>query len=228
MLPSPVNCVRMKVKFRLTIEYLKNIDVVPFLNQYGTGLFLVLHEKPQNFHYHGLLDLTVCVKTFRKQLNSLLCEDAMLKCPKGMRPISLSDKVNDENGYKAYCCYRTGHPITNVVVNDNLEELSNTYTNSQKSISSKSCLKLESDLHEIQPLIPPGTGVRQITRVIIKYYHDKNRIIHIANIRQLVWSIFSIENPNALIDHILSEENLWQYETRREIENRYKVLTEPE
>lgn len=199
----------MNVKFRLTIEYLKkDIDLVHYLNQYGTGLFMVLHEKQDNYHYHGLLCLTVCIKTFRKHLNALL--DPEVSIPKGMRPVSLSDKVNDANAYKAYCLYRDGHPISNIVVNDDLQELKSLWTKLQnKQNDKKSKLKLENDLQDIKQLIPPKSDVRAIVKIIAKYYLDNDRIVHVANCRQLAWTIYAREDLDALVDHILSGDDLY-------------------
>ena len=192
-------------------KYRNESDLVSYLKQYGTDLFMVLHQKQDNYHYHGLLCLNVCVKTFRKHLNNLL--DSSIQCPKGMRPVSLSDKVDDANAYKAYCLYREGHPIKHIVVNDDLQELKSVWTkfqNNQKD--KKSNLKLECDLHALQSLIPSGSSVRKIVGIIVKFYQENNRIIHIANCRQLAWTLFSKENPEALIDHILSDENLYLHD----------------
>lgn len=201
----------MKVTFRLTSCYLKNnVDLVSHLGQYGTDLFLVLHEKPNQFHYHGLLDINTCPKTFRKHLNNCLCPEAMKSCPKGMRPVSVSDKIDDANRYKAYCCYRGGHPITNIVVSDDLQELKLIH-DSIVPKERKTVLKTETDLKYLRTLIPIGTDMKDIVKRIVQYYLDNDRVIHIANIRQLAWTLYARSDSDALVNAILTEECLEPY-----------------
>lgn len=201
----------MKITFRLTTSYLKkNVDLVSHLGQYGTDLFLVLHEKPNQFHYHGLLDINTCPKTFRKHLNNCLCPEAMKTCPKGMRPVSVSDKIDDCNRYKAYCCYRGGHPITNIVVNDDLQELKLIH-DSIVPKERKTVLKTEADLKHLRTLIPIGTEMSDVVKKITQYYLDNDRVLHIANIRQLAWSLYARNDIEAFVNAVLTEECLEVY-----------------
>ena len=129
-----------------------------------------------------------------------------------MRPVSLSDKVNDANVYKAYCCYRPGHPIKNIFVeNEDLNVLKALWEKYEKKSDKKSILKLDSDLHEIQKTVPLGATMLQITHLVIKYYREQNTVMHTCNIRRLIWTIYAQENPEAYADHVMSEENLWKY-----------------
>lgn len=198
----------MKVTFRISFEYIKeNIDIPNYLTGLGKDLFLVSHEKPGNYHYHGLLDISTTVKTFRNKCKELL--DPLVEIPKGFRPISISDKVSDANGYKSYCLYRSGHPIKHIVVDENLEELKKISEKKIKPKDKPSKLKMETDLEDILESITEQQSrtIRSIVDVIVKHYMTNKRVIHIVDIQRLAWTVYThTHGTKQLVEHIITDE----------------------
>ena len=189
----------MLVKFRVTLEFIKeNIDVVQFFNQLGTGLFLVLHKKPGNYHYHGLLDITTTARTFREKIKEILCPLTTV-AHGGLRSFSVGEKVDDVDRYKSYCMYRTGHPIDAIYVKEEIEDLGPEPKNDKKE------LKQEVDLRELLHLVKDEKTPKEITKMVLKFYKDNFRVIHITKIQQLVHTILMHINDDIedLAEHIL-------------------------
>jgi len=176
----------MKVVFRITLEYVReNEDVILFLNQLGTDLFLVLHEKPNNYHYHGLLDIKQTAKTFRKKIGELL--DPRVEPPKGFRPITVSDKVDDENGYKSYCLFRPGHSVKHIYVNnENINLLKEIADKKIKPVASN---KSDKDLAELKGRVSSSMNTLDIANIVVGYYNELGKKPHIAHMQQLIWGL---------------------------------------
>ena len=184
-----------EVQFRITTEYIKkNINLAETIGQLGDNLFLVSHQKPQNYHYHGYLQIHTTVKTFRSKLSDII--DHTIKPPKGMRILYIKENIDNVDKYKAYCLYRGGHPIESIVVNEDTEYLKSLHEENTKQSSEKPSLerlKLETDFDEI--ITEFNTDVEypidEIIKIIGKFYKRKRRVLHFANMNRLAYTIHS-------------------------------------
>ena len=194
------------VVFRITLEYIKeNVDVVEFLKQQGDSLFLVLHQKPDNYHYHGYLKINQCVKTFRSRIKELI--DVQVTPPLGMRPFSVSDKTDNIDRYKAYCLYRSGHPISKTYVNEEVDK----YEEIDKDVKSKEIkkvLKQERELQDILQRVAVGSQIRDIVRCICEYYKETGRVVHLTKMTQLAHTVHMhiTGDYEHLISHIITQD----------------------
>ncbi len=172
--------------FRIDFDRVKeNVDVVQFLTHLGDELFLVLHQKPSNFHYHGYLISNVCPKTFRKRIREMLTSA-------GNGAYSVSDKCPQPDRFMSYCLFRGGHPIKKIHVNVDEDELKKIHMNSQKTniTKLKTELKLEKQLKVILEKYSGDTNIQNIVGFIIKHYKESGMVIHKANITQLSWTVY--------------------------------------
>lgn len=172
--------------FRIDFDRVKeNIDVVQFLTHLGDELFLVLHQKPSNFHYHGYLISNVCPKTFRKKIREMLTSA-------GNGAYSVSDKCPEPDRFMSYCLFRPGHPIKKIHVNVDEDELKKIHNTVPKGNLTKlrTELKLEKLLKDIVNKYNGDTNVQNIVGFIIKFYKENGMVIHKANITQLAWSVY--------------------------------------
>lgn len=172
--------------FRLDFDRIKeNVDVVQFLTDLGDELFLVLHMKPSNFHYHGYLISNVCPKTFRKRIREMLTSA-------GNGAYSVSDKCPDPDRFMSYCLFRPGHPIKKIHVNVDEDELKKIHESVQKKNSTKirTELKLEKILKDILSKYNGDPNLQNIVGFIIKYSKENGMVIHKAHITQLSWTVY--------------------------------------
>lgn len=174
------------ITFRIDFDRVKeNVDVVQFLTHLGDELFLVLHAKPSNFHYHGYLKTHVCSKTFRKKIREMLTGA-------GNGAYSVSDKCPDPDRFMSYCLFRPGHPIKKIHVNVDEDELKKIHDTVQKSNATKKReeLKIEKLLKDIVHSYSGDTNMQNITGYIGKYCRDRWIVLHMATARQLAWGVY--------------------------------------
>lgn len=180
----------VQVIFRITHKYIKVENIVEYLKTLGNNLFLVEHQKENNYHYHGYLDTFKCVKTYRTQLKELLNE---VEIPYGFRPITISEKVNDVDRYKSYCLYRPGHPIEPIYVEDDLEKLKEIHEGIKKNPDKqRKELQQERELREVLEIAQQDglyKTTREIARIVVNYYKETGRVIHVAKMQQLIWTV---------------------------------------
>ncbi len=177
---------KVPLTFRIDFDRVKeNVDVVQILNHLGDDLFLVLHKKPSNFHYHGYLISNVCAKTFRKRIQEMLTSA-------GNGAYSVSDKVPDPDRFMSYCMFRPGHPIGKIHVNVDEDELKKIHNSVPKSNSSQKGkeLKLEKLLKDILNRYNGDTNVQNIVGFINKYFKENGMVIHKSNITQLALTVY--------------------------------------
>lgn len=177
---------KAELTFRIDFDRVKeNVDVVQLLTHLGDELFLVLHMKPSNFHYHGYLKSNVCAKTFRSKIREMLTSA-------GNGAYSVSDKCPEPDRFMSYCLFRPGHPIKKIHVNVDEDELKKIHNTVPKSNSTKikTELKLEKLLKDIVNKYNGDTNVQNIVGFIIKYYKESGMVIHKAHITQLAWSVY--------------------------------------
>ena len=212
------------VTFRITVEYIKeNTAVIEYFKKLGHNLFLVLHQKPNNYHYHGYLDIVTTTKTFRNKIKEMI--DNTSEIPKGFKPFSVSDKIDDSDKYKAYCLYRAGHPIQNTYVHEDLDKLKEIHENAC-SKSNKNLLKQEGDLKLILKMVQPDSKIKDILYFICKFYKDNGRVVHKTKMQQLAHSIklHQTEDYDWLVNDLINtDDGLLAIKQIEEVEEKGKV-----
>lgn len=180
--------------FRIDMSAIpENIDIVKWLNENGTHLFMVQHSKPNNFHYHGYLKIPVSEKTFRRKLTQLLPLG-------GNKSYSIKTKYDNLYKYLSYCLYRKGDPIK-LISNElgvDLDYLK-TLCPEEKPVKQpkRSVSGIQLRLNELLELdYNKCKTLRDYTQIIIKEYKRRVMVINLQQIRQLSLSVYLQKNDD--------------------------------
>lgn len=200
----------MQYQFRIHQAKIRYEDLVSTLDQLGTDLFLVLHEKTDRIHYHGLLKLNVSEKTFRRRMNELLHEPDHSRG--GLRPIFIKKfipkKDNDEDALMSYFAFRPGHPNKIIkkyfddeklkALKDIAEEKIDDHEGGHEQLDDdgkkkkqKETSVSQKDLNALLPDCSVYESLRSIHSRVINHYKQQKRIINIALKNQLVWTLYT-------------------------------------
>lgn len=170
----------------------ETIDIVEWLKQYGTELFLVQHQKPDNFHYHGYLNIEFSEKTFRRKIQELLPVG-------GNKSYSIKTKFDNLDKYLSYCLYRKGDPIK-LIINDkgvDLDYLKEFIPKPSEKKERDPRNNLISRFNEMLKLdFSQCILIEDYTRIVLRFYKQRKIIIHLQQIRQLVLTLYLQLNKN--------------------------------
>lgn len=191
------------ILFRIDQEAIpETIDIVEWLKSYGTDLFLVQHQKPDNYHYHGYMKLDFSEKTFRRKIQQLLPIG-------GNKSYSIKTKIDNLDKYLSYCLYRKGDPIK-LIINDkgvDLDYLKEFIPKLKEKKERDPRNSLESRFNEILKLdYSKCKIIKDYTRVIIHEYKKRQMVVNLQQIRQLTLSVYLNKCPNeeAAIDDLVT------------------------
>lgn len=194
-------------KVRITTKYLKieKIEIVKVLKEIAEG-YIVVNEfwddkKTQLDHIQMYIQTDISERKFRKLVKDMLSEG-------GNKAFSMDNRHSDWNGYKGYLLK---YSDTEVLGSSYTPEELNHYRDYYKKVSvasrprSKANCILENDLQELLSNVKEQMNIRDIAKIVVNYYKEKQKVIHLANMRQLIWSIYaySQEDNDALIDQLI-------------------------
>lgn len=189
------------ILFRIDQEAIpETIDIVEWLKNYGTELFLVQHQKPDNYHYHGYMKIEFSEKTFRRKIQELLPIG-------GNKSYSIKTKFDNLDKYLSYCLYRKGDPIK-LIINDKGVDLDYLKEYIPKPFEKKERdpNSLNSRFNELLKLdYSECRYIQDYTRIVIRFYKQRQIIIHLQQIRQLTLTLYlnkSQKEENAIDDII--------------------------
>jgi len=208
----------MWVKFRIDIDCIKeSIDVLSWFKERGTKLSLVVHEKPGNFHYHGLIDCKYTLRTLRNHIKVILDDE-------GNRAYSFGD-VPEPDKYLSYIIYREGQPNRIIELDDtyDLEHLKHiSETRTSKNSSRTGIGKLESTYQTLREEITEYESMKILINKIVMHYQKTQQIIHKANIYLLAQTLYlhltgDVDNITKSILNSIDADNLKQIHNQEEI-----------
>jgi len=207
------------IKYRVDLNYIpQNQDFIKFIEPLGTGHFLVLHKKTDNYHYHGFFQTSLSTRTIRRNFKTFLNST-------GNGAYSVGDKVPESDRYKSYCLFRSGHPIETIICTDDVEQLRKIHDeiNSINHTEQKSLLKIEVILRKLKPLIKPNMSLRAILVIITDDFRKNNQILHKANITQLGYTLyaFSHDSSDSFVDALIGGDEGFQ----GIIQNEYRAIS---
>lgn len=189
------------ILFRIDMSAIpEDIDIIKWLNENGTHLFMVQHSKPNNYHYHGYIKIPVSEKTFRRNIAKLLPVG-------GNKAYSIKTKYDNLDKYLSYCLYRKGDPIE-LKCNDlgvDLDYLK-TLCPKEKPVRQlkRSVSGIQLRLNELLELdYRACTTLKCYTKVIIKEYKRRVMVINLQQIRQLSLSVYLQKETKE--DEVISE-----------------------
>lgn len=189
--------------FRIDMSAIpENVDIIKWLKENGTELFMVQHSKPENYHYHGYIKIPVSEKTFRRNLTRLLPLG-------GNKAYSIKTKYDNLYKYLSYCLYRKGDPIE-LKCNDlgvDLDYLKTLCPSPVKLVSQPKRIvsAIQLRLNELLELdYTKCKTLYDYTKVIIKEYKRRVMVVNLQQIRQLSMSVYLqlCQDENEVISNI--------------------------
>lgn len=187
------------ILFRIDLSAIpENLDLTEWLKQQGTQLFMVLHSKPENFHYHGYLKISYSEKTFRRKLTQLLPLG-------GNKSYSIKTKYDNLDKYLSYCLYRKGDPIK-LISNDlgvDVEYLQQFIPKPAEKRPIGHVSGIQARYNDLLKLdFTDCKNPRDFTRKVLQYYKKHQIVIHLQQIRQLVLTLYlnNVEEDIAIDD----------------------------
>lgn len=195
----------MPLKVRVSKVNLTDEEFVDFILALTTNpdTCIIVKEHTPKDHYHVYMEDCYSAPTVRDRLQKV--------CPtKGNDSYSVSDKHSDWLGYKGYLVKYENTTILHCKFD--IEELRE-YYESQKYKSSK--FKRRTEFTKIINYViakcdPDSADLRTITKLILEFYLEEQKIFnkaHIAQILNTIWYQFHPEDES-YIDHVLEEANI--------------------
>lgn len=192
-------------KIRITSKYLadEKIRVAERLKEISED-YLIINEfwndnKQPLDHLQMYVNTAVSERKLRALVKSCLTQG-------GNEAFSMDNRHSDWNGYKGYLMkYDDSVVLQTSYTKEELDHFRKYYFDvSAPKVKFKKELKLEKDLEAVLELTRPGMCIKDILNVIIDYYKKNRKIMHLANINQLAWSVSAYMNGNdALIQKLL-------------------------
>lgn len=109
----------------------------------------------------------------------------------GNEAFSMDNRHSDWRGYQGYLMkYDDTVILLTSYTDTELEETKKYYFDvSTPKPKPRKELRLEQDLELIMKMAKPNMTIREIIGLVIQYYKDNRKVIHLANINQLAWSV---------------------------------------
>jgi len=175
------------ILFRIDMTAIpENIDITEWLKQQGTELFMVRHNKPDNYHYHGYMKIQFSEKTFRRKLTQLLSLG-------GNKSYSIKTKYDNLHKYLSYCLYRKGDPIE-LISNDlgvDLDYLKEYIPKPAEKRPVGHVSGIQARYNDLLKLdYTECKNPRDFTKMVLRYYKKHQIVIHLQQIRQLVLTLY--------------------------------------
>lgn len=215
-------------KLRITVKYLKisKIEILDRLKEISST-YLIINEfwddkgNPLD-HIQSYFETDLSERKLRTLVKSFLTEG-------GNKSFSMDNRHTDWNGYKGYLLkYDDTDILGSSYTPEEITHFKEYYKKvSKPKLKPRKEMKLENDLEEILQIMQNRDDnkytIKEILKTIIQYYKDNKKVIHLANINQLAWSVKTYtDSEDELIDKLLHQDEAF-YKMNAEEERSLKI-----
>ena len=203
-------------KVRITTKYLKieKQEIIKVLKDISNK-YIVVNEfwndnnNPLD-HIQMYVETDISERKFRKFIKEMITEG-------GNKAFSMDNRHSDWTGYIGYLLK---YEDTEILGSSYTPEEINHYRTYYKKVSvasrsrSKNIGLLENDLEQILETIDfeKKYTIMEIANIVVNYYKVKKRVVHKANMTQLIWSIDlrldKSDDPDFTLHLVLSDDGL--------------------
>lgn len=214
----------MPCKVRVTKVNLSDEEFVDYILSFTTNpdTAIIVKEHTPKDHYHCYLEDCLTPPTIRERLQKV--------CPtKGNDSYSVSDKHSDWKGYKGYLVKYDNTTILHC--NYDIEEIREYYeSQSAKSDKFKRRTEYTQIFNYVVAQSPTDSpDPRTITKLIMKFYIENQKIFnkaHIAQILNTIW--YQMNEDESFVDQVLEEANIRSQWGRKVVTKSTTYFQDPE
>lgn len=196
---------KMPTKIRITKINLDDSEVVKLILSFtkDPDTAIIVKEHQPKDHYHAYLEQSLSLPTIRTRLAQV--------CPtKNNDSYSVSTNHTDWKGYKGYLFKHEDTTVLHSFYDEG--ELRSYYDEvSNKTDKVKKYTEYTSIYNFVVEHLPDDYDLRVITKLIMKWYINHQRVFHKAHIAQLLNTIYyqlSEETDESFITSVLEEANI--------------------
>lgn len=198
-------------KIRITTKYIntEKSEISKSLKEISEKYLIVNEFKDDKQKPLDHIQMYIESETSERKLRALI--KSFLK-EGGNKAFSMDNRHTDWKGYTGYLLkYDDNIVLESSYTLDEIEEFKQYYFDvSKPKPTTRKELKLENDLEIIlqKCQFNQKMTIREILHIIIEYYKENKKVIHLANINQLAWSVmtYTSDDNSYLIDKLLSQD----------------------